>query len=317
MLFLRYLHVKLREKNNMNFKKLVIPDSFEEKLPELKQKTLKWTTVLNSGSKINSIANISFFQPNCQKPVGSFILVPALATNSKIDPLITAITYWALTHKYNVVNIDTFLGDFNSNIEQNTYPEFKTILTESIKFVQPHISNTYSIIIGHCVSATGITDVFNEEIKNGESLPVQAALFFAPWPVIPQMKYDALMNRCKYMESKGIDVFKLDIETQLKVAHMKFVCAMKDFTKEAENSQYEPEIMAQWQIPITFVVAGRDEISPHARAKEKFAQLKQLVPNTNKLSYLYLPERKHSFEKLYTDSKAIIDLIKTQRQKHL
>lgn len=300
----------------MLISKLGIPENFAEKLPDLKSKTLKWETIYKSGTQINSKSTISFYQsltPN----VGNLILIPGLASNSKIDPLMKAIQYWGLTHRYNIINIDSFLGDIENdvtpdNIHNNTYPELKTVLTGSIKFVQPYTMNKHTCVIGHCVSASLITDILNDCVKNQEQVPVQSAILFAPFPKIPQSKYDAIMSRRMQIETENKNISILDPVTTLKLKHMKFVCAMQEFVKSVENVAFEPKIIAQWGIPVSFVVAGRDKISPASRAKENFELLSKESGPT-KPQYLYLPERKHTFEQLYANYKDIIQIIKTQR----
>ena len=106
------------------FAKFGIPNNFDELLPGLRSKTLKWETVCRSGTKINSTANISFYQTT--NSYGTFILIPGLATNADVDPLMKSITFWALTHRYNIVKMDTFINDFLDEItpekmKLNTY----------------------------------------------------------------------------------------------------------------------------------------------------------------------------------------------------
>lgn len=302
----------------MIISKLGIPENFADKLPDLKSKTLKWETLYKSGTEKNSKTTISFYQ-SLNSNVGNLVLVPGMASNSKIDPLMKMIQYWGLTHRYNIINIDSFLGDFEKeitpdNIHDYDYSELKTVLQRSLKFIQPHIANKHSCIIGHCVSTTIITDMLNDDIKNGEALPVQSAILFAPFPKILPSKYDAIMSRRMQIEAENKNCAILDPITALKLKHMKFICAMHDFIETVEAIPFEPEIIAQWGIPVSFVVAGRDKISPATRAKENFEQITK-EQGTTKAQYLYLPERKHTFEQLYKNYNDIIQIIKTQRNK--
>lgn len=300
----------------MIISRLGLPENFADKLPELKSKTLKWKTLYKSGTKINSETTISFYQ-SLNPAIGNLVLVPGMATNSKVDPLMKMIQYWGLKHRYNIINIDSFLGDFEKDItpesvHDNNYSELKTVLSESIKFIQPHIVNKHTCIIGHCVSTTIITDILNDIVKNGEKLPVNSAILFAPFPKILPSKYDAIMLKRAQMETENKNVANLDPITALKLKHMKFICAMHGFIETVENIPFEPKTIAQWGIPVSFVVAGRDKISPAARAKENFEQISK-EQGTTKLQYLYLPERKHTFEQLYQNYNDIIQIIKTQR----
>ena len=44
-----------------NYLHIGVPENFNDLLPELKAKTLKWETVCYSGTKINNNAKISFY----------------------------------------------------------------------------------------------------------------------------------------------------------------------------------------------------------------------------------------------------------------
>lgn len=297
------------------YKEFGIPENFEEQLPELKTKTMKWETVCYSGTATNSKSTISFYKPIENKILGNLILVPGLATNSRVDPLMKSIQYWGLTHHYNIVNIDTFLNDFEQAdnhefIAKNTYPELKTILKQSIQFIRSHIDNNHTCIIGHCLSSTAITDVLNEFTKKRQPLPVQSAIFFAPWPIIPKSKFDTLKAYITKTESNPLPI---DSATRLKIQQKKFVYAMQNVVHQIEDSKFEPSIVAQWGIPVSYIVAGRDKTAPADRAKAHIELLTKEQGST-KFDYLYLPERQHTFENLYQEAKNIISVIKTQRQ---
>ena len=297
---------------------LGIPENFADKLQGLKSKTLKWETLYKSGTEKNSKTTISFYQ-SLNPAIGNLILVPGMATNSRIDPLMKMIQYWGLKHRYNIINIDSFLGDFEKditteNVHNNTYSELKTVLSGSLSFIQPHIVNKHACIIGHCVSTTIITDILNDNVKNEEKLPVNSAIFFAPFPKILPSKYDAIVSKRAQMETENKNIANLDPISALKLKHMNFICAMHEFIETVDTIPFEPKIIAQWGIPVSFVVAGRDKISPAMRAKENFEQITK-EQGTTKAQYLYLPERKHTFEQLYKNYNDIIQIIKTQRIK--
>ena len=300
----------------MIISRLGLPENFADELPNLKSKTLKWETSYKSGTQINSETTISFYQ-GLNPAIGNLILVPGMATNSKVDPLMRLIQYWGLTHRYNIINIDSFLGDFEKDVTADnannyTYSELKVGLSGSIRFIQPIVADKHTCIIGHCVSTTIITDIFKEYIKNREEIPVQSAIFFAPFPKFTKSKFDIIATKCAQMKKKNKSTENLDPITALKLKHMKFICAMHGFIETVENIPFEPEIVARWGIPVSLVIAGRDSISPATRAKENFERILK-EQGTTKLQYLYLPERKHTFEQLYKNYNDIIQIIKTQR----
>ena len=116
-----------------NYLHIGVPENFNDLLPVLKAKTLKWETVCYSGTKINNNAKISYDASFFPDSYGNIILSPGLGTNTDIDPLMRTITFWSLTHKYNIITFDTFLGQFcdvpSFEIAQkNTYSEFVSLL---------------------------------------------------------------------------------------------------------------------------------------------------------------------------------------------
>lgn len=299
-------------------KKIGIPENFDELLPDLKSKTLKWEAVCYSGTKINSSSTITFHQPVVSGSYGTLILIPGLATNNDFDPLMKSITYWALTHKYNVVHISTFINDFMNPVSpeqlaKNTYQEFQDIINQSLTFIQPYTLNQYSMVIGHCASANGIIDAFNNRVKNSEEIPVSSALLFAPWPKTPSQEYE---NSVLHLLTNEIErqskMSELDFISKIKLGHMNFLYSMNNFRSEIDNVTFEPDLMVKWDIPVTFVAAQRDKLSKPERVQKNYETLAGV---SNNFKYLYLVNRKHSFEKLYTDSQAIINLIKSQKPK--
>lgn len=297
---------------------LGIPDNFEDKFPELQAKTLKWHTVCNSGTQINSTSSVSFFQTTQRSVLGNLILVPALATNSDVDPLMRCIQYWGLTHGYNVINIDTFLGDFNQDVSpeqlrNNNYPEFKNILTHSLRSVYSFTNNRHTCIIGHCVTTSSIIDILNDCVKKQEKMPVQSAMFFAPWPVITPLHFKSILLHRLQIEEEIKQTGIVDKNTKTKIQQMKYFYAMEHFVREIENIKFEPEIMSKWGIPASFIVASKDKFSPAQRIEQYINVLKS-HKNANNFSYLYLQDKKHSFEQLACDVNSALKLLKLQRQ---
>ena len=298
----------------MTNKSLGLPENFADRLPELRQKTLKWQTVYHSGSKINSAATITFHQAVSDKSLGTIILIPGLATNNNFDPLMSSVSYWGLTHKYNIVTIDTFINDFLSEIKPekikfNTYEEFKTIIYQSLKFVQSYNPNSYHIAVGHCASSNGITGTFNDCVKQSLPIPVQSALLFAPFSKTPSETFE---NSVKRLLSSTLNDVKRtnDPVAKIKVKHLSFLAAMENFIKEEEAVSFEPDLMVQWNIPVTFVTGQLDKISPFDRINKYTEILNQKSSN---FKHLYLKNKKHNFATLYTDTNAIIEIIRSQR----
>ena len=298
----------------MNLDKLALPQDFEEKLPELKQRTLKWQTVYNSGTDINSSATISFYEQTNGAPIGNLVLLPALAANTNIDPLMKSVIYWGLTHKYNITCIDTFLSDFETeigpnNIKQFTYSEFKGLVHQSFKFITPYIIKN-TCVIAHCIGSVGITGVFNDCVTNGEKIPVQSAIFFAPWPKTSNQRFNALKTLQKRMEKHPENL--VDAKIQKKFQHIKFTSTLQELGLMASDVKFEPEIINQWKIPVTYIAAGHDNIAPASRIAENFNVLHNMS-NGKYFKYIYLPNANHTFHVSPNDTKTIISIIKSSR----
>ena len=298
-----------------SYSKFGIPDDFEEILTELKQRTLKWQTLYHSGTKINSQATISFHSALTDKPFGNLVLVPGLATNSKIDPLTKSITYWGLTHQYNVFTIDTILGDFETNVNQDnaykyTFDEVKNILHQTFRFITPY-TNQKACITGHCISTILITAIFNDYVKNNQQNPFHSAIFFAPWPEITKQKYTAMEAYYKILQNQPKPWGDI---TKAKIQHLKYVLSLYKLRHLDIQQQFEPEIMNKWQIPVTFVAANRDNIAPASHINTNVDILRSL-PNGKYFNYLRFPNATHTFHNAYQDTDSVLQLIKSQRKK--
>lgn len=300
-----------------------IPNNFEELLPDLKSKTLKWETICYSGTKINQSAKIQYYAAVATNPYGDIILSPGLGTNTSIDPLMKTLTFWALTHRHNVITFDTFLGDFSENIsfeiaQRNTYPEFVSLLESCVKFIEPYSVASKNIIIGHSAGATGIIDALNNIVKKEEKLNVGSVMLFAPW--VSTEWFDAfkdiIYKRC---DSNGFEnphkilpIMNIFDADQTKTA--RYMCIMPKFLSEMEDSPFRPELMNKWNTYITLVAGEKDRKVSTETLKQRFEELTK-QSNRNLFQFIVLPEAKHSFLKIYANNQSVISLIKSQRKK--
>lgn len=139
---------------------LFIPNNFDQLLPELKQKTFKWRTEYTSGSNTPTTAYIEYYAVT-GKTNNNLILLPGIASNTDIEPLMKMLTFWGLTHKYNIYCLNTFLSDFQRNISldaarKNTVPEFISLTANGLNLIHdqylpvstPTQHMDYSAIIG-------------------------------------------------------------------------------------------------------------------------------------------------------------------------
>lgn len=305
------------------FAQFGVPDDFNEKLPDLKEKTLKWETVCYSGTKINQSAKISYYATVSSNPYGDIILSPGLGTNTDIDPLMKTIHYWGLTHRYNIITFNTFLGDFieTPSFEQaqiNTYPEFVTLLESCIKFIEPYSIASKNILIGHSAGATGIVDALNNIVQKEEKVNINSVMLFAPW--VSKEWFDAFRDMIyKRCESNNFDnphniLPLLNIFDAEKTGITRYMSIMPKFLTEMENSPFRPDLMNKWNTYITIIAGEKDrKISTQALQMRFQALMKE--SNRNLFQFIILPDAKHSFLSIYKNNQSVISLIKSQRKK--
>ena len=305
------------------YKQFGIPDNFEELLPELKTKTLKWETVCYSGTKINNSAKISYFATFANNPYGNIILSPGLGTNTDIDPLMKMLTFWALTHRHNVITFNTFLGDFNEMpsfeiAQRNTYPEFVSLLESCVKFIEPYSVKQNTILMGHSVGATGIIDAMNNIAKQDIKINVNSVMLFAPW-VVPEWHdffKDTIYKRCdsSHFENPHKILPLTNIFDAYECGKTRYVSIMPKFYTDIHETPFRPDLMNKWNTYITLVAGEKDRKSPPEQMQEKFEEL-QKQPNRNLFKFIILPNAKHSFLNIYANNQSVISLIKSQRKK--
>lgn len=305
------------------FAQFGVPDDFNEKLPDLKSKTLKWETICYSGTKINQSAKISYYATFANNPYGDIILSPGLGTNTSIDPLMKTLTYWALTHRYNVITFDTFLGDFTDTIsfetaQRNTYPEFVALLESCIKFIEPYSIAQKNILIGHSAGATGTIDALNNIVKKEEKLNIGSVMLFAPW--VSKEWFDSfkemIYHRC---ESNGFEnphkiLPVMNVFNSEHSSSGRYMTIMPKFLTDMEESPFRPDLMNKWNTYITIVAGEKDRKISTEALQERFSELMK-QSNRNLFQFIVLPEAKHSFLKIYANNQSVISLIKSQRKR--
>ena len=314
----------LKQGENMDhYKKFGIPNNFEELLPELKLKSLKWEAVCYSGTQINNSAKISYYEIMTNNSYGSIILSPGLGTNTDIDPLMKMVTFWALTHRYNIITFNTFLGVFQDepsfeSAQKNTYPEFIALLESCIKFTERYFTNQKRILVGHSAGATGVIDAFNNIAEKDEKTNINSVMLFAPWSCAEWHEYfkETIYKRC---DSNGFDnKYEILPITNLfdgwENKKCRYVSVLPKFFDEMGQSPFRPDLMNKWNTYVTLVAAEKDKKAPPVHIKKRFEELEK-QPNKNLFEYILLPNAKHSFLKIYENNQSVISLIKSQRKK--
>jgi pimeloyl-ACP methyl ester carboxylesterase len=305
------------------YKKFGIPDNFEELLPDLKVKTLKWETFCYSGTEINNSAKISYYATNVAKQYGNIILSPGLATNTDVDPLMKMLTFWSLTHHYNVITFNTFLGDFQEkpsfeSAQKNTYPEFTALLESCIKFTKQYFTKQQNIVVGHSAGATGVIDALNNIVEKNEKTSVSSVMLFAPWSCLEWHKSfeETIYKRC---ESNGFDnphkiLPVTNIFDTWTSGKCRYISVLPKFFEEMYNTPFRPDLMNKWNTYVTIVAGEKDRKSPPQQIQKKFEELKK-QDNADLFKFIVLPNAKHSFLKIYENNQSVISLIKSQRKK--
>ena len=314
----------IQEAKIMNkIRQIGVPNNFNELLPELKAKTLKWETVCYSGTKINNNAKISFYASLASDSYGNIILSPGLGTNTDIDPLMKTITFWSLTHKYNIITFDTFLGQFCpipsfETAQKNTYSEFVSLLETCIKFIEPYSVKQNAILIGHSAGATGIIDALNNIAENGNQTHIRSVMLFAPWA--SKQWHDYLKGFIyKHYQRYCVDdphqilpicnIFNQDYDKS------GYVTILPQFFTDMENSSFRPDLMNKWQTYITLVAGEKDKKVPTEILQKRFEELSR-QSNRNMFKFIVLPDERHSFLNIHSDTQSVINLIKSQRIKN-
>ena len=305
------------------YKQFGIPSNFDELLPDLKSKTLKWETVCYSGTKINQSAKISYYATISTNPYGDIILSPGLGTNTDIDPLMKMLTFWALTHRHNVITLNTFLGEFSENpsFEQaqiNTYQEFVSLLESSIKFIEPYSIASKNILIGHSAGATGIIDALNNIAKKEEKININSVMLFAPWASEEwhETFKELVYTRCKSNNFENpnkilpiMNIFDADLTKT-----SRYMSIMPKFFNDMDNSPFRPDLMNKWNSYITIIAGEKDKKAPKEVLEQRFQELEK-QSNRNLFKFIVLPNAKHSFLHIYENNQSVISLIKSQRKR--
>lgn len=304
-----------------NYKKFGIPDDFDKLLPELKDKTLRWETVCRSGTEINNNAKISYYASVAPYSYGNIVLSPGLGTNTDIDPLMGAVTFWALTHRYNIITIDTFLGQFLEKpsfeiAQKNTYNEFIASLESCVKFIEPYCINKPSLLIGHSAGATGITDALNNIVSKKRKINFQSVMLFAPWA---SKEWHDYFKEIVCRHNKPHNPYKFlpiinmfDIE---KYGSARYTPILPDFLDDMEKSVFKPDLMNKWNTHITIVVGAKDRKVSEETLHKRYEELVKQSSDKNRFQFIVLPNAKHSFIQIHKDTQSVINLIKSQRIK--
>lgn len=304
--------------------RIQIPANFQEILPELKEKTFKWRFEYSSRTELSSVGYITHFSPVSTRPInGSIILSPGLASNCDTEPLMQAITYWALTKNFNIYTITTFLGDFKSEnsselAHRHTFPEFINLMEMGLGIIEEQCQNQWTCLIGHSVGGLGIIEFLNRRIQANKPLNFSSAILFAPYVTHQWLDFSKTFYRERNCPPETTDaefahtpiglISPHDVFTSKQV---RYISILPSFYDEMDAVEFRPDLMSKYQIPVTFVAGGRDKKSPTKMLQERVQTLQSITGN-HQFKLIEFSNSKHSFIDQHRDYRAVIDLIKTQ-----
>ncbi len=307
-------------------KKVLIRPDFQNILPQLKVRAYKWRMEYTSQTTIKSIGHITHYSVT-DTPHANIILCPGLASNTENEPLMQAVTYWALKHKYNIYSIDTFLADFKPTVSpelaaSNTFPEFIKLMDTGLDILEKQCRGTWTTIVAHSAGATGTFEIFNRRIADDKKLRFNAAIMFAPY--ITENNIDPVLNiyraRYHYTEMPDSEFAHIPLgfgspHDLLQSGQMRYVTVFPQFFKDMSAVKLNPDVMNQYNIPITIVGGGHDKKVTIQSLLNLYKKLRA-TPNGNLFKFVNFQNSKHSFIDQHKDWSAIIELIHAQYVKN-
>lgn len=299
-----------------------IPKNYTKELPALRDKYFAWKMDFSSKTDLATTGHITHYEIHGPESRGNFVLVPGLASNTEIEPLMQAITYWSLKHKYNIYSLDTFLGDFQSDVSavaaaKNTVPEFIDLMDAGLEIISRMSVGKWTCVVGHSLGGMGTIEVFNRRVQQKRSLGFSGAILFAPFVVrdwfdfvlqfIKHYQYPDLSDEEFIKKPVGIvSPHDMSITKQ-----MRYISIWPGFYDDMDNIKPRPDLMAQYDMPVTIVAGGLDRKSPVEYMHSIYDEVRR-YPNGDRMKFVEFPNSRHSFMEQYSDWQAILQLIKSQ-----
>ena len=298
-------------------------NNFEQELNAVKSKTLKWQTICYSGTHINQSATISAYTSLNPNSCGDIVLFPGLAANTNIDPLMKTLMFWGLTHRRNVFCIDTFLGDFKEkpsaeDAQKNTYPEFVSLIEQSIKFIQPFTIPNKNTLIGHSAGATGLTDALNNLTAHNINTNAGSVILFAPCFGTQQLgainktiKRRIISNQGEMPENMLPLASIFDVWQSKKMRH---IYIPQNFVSDMFTSVFKADLIVQWNTHVTIVAAENDTKVSLNHLQQCYEQT-ILQSDSDVFKFVLLPKTPHSILLPNSNNYKIINVVKNQKTK--
>ena len=301
---------------------------YKNELPALKDAAFRWELKYSSRTENKTIGQISYYSVNNTPSDNCIILAPGLASNTRSEPLMRIIEYWALTVKYDVYCLDTFLGNFLPEQSQelatkHTFAEYIDLIDTGLDRIESECKAnkyTYSCLIGHSVGATGIFEIYNKRINDRKKLRFSASVLFAPYLCDEFVTYIKNFYKHRYFTPEIPDEEFNNKAIGISSPHeprpdgkFTYISVLPNIFDDVKQSEFKPELMDRYNIPITLVAGGRDRKSPPEELRKKYNILKS-GKNGHLWKFVIFKDSKHSFIDQYGDWRAIIRLIQSQKK---
>ncbi|MBP3397886.1 MAG: hypothetical protein J6K82_03065 [Alphaproteobacteria bacterium] len=305
-----------------------IPDNYSDVLSELKGRSFQWEMNFSSRTENKTIGHISHYAIGSDAATNCLILIPGLGSNTRTEPLMKVVAYWALKNHHDVYCLDTFLGDFLPNIsqelaEKHTFSEYIDLIDTGLDIIEKDVKAKkydYSCLIGHSAGATGTFEIYNKRISERKKLRFSASIMFAPYLTRSFTTY--IHNFYK----RNADKENFDEQVFLKSAigicsphepmgvnGFQKVSVLPTIFNDVDSVDFRPDLMDRYGIPITLVAGGRDKKSPPEELRKKYNILRG-GKNGNLWKFVVFKDSRHSFIDQYKDFGAILRLIQSQKR---
>jgi hypothetical protein len=301
---------------------------YKTELPALKNAAFRWELKYSSKTENKTIGQISYYSVNNTPANNCIILVPGLGSNTRSEPLMRTIEYWALKVKYDVYCLDTFLSDFLPELSQelaqkHTFAEFIDLIDTGLDKIESECKTNkynYSCLIAHSAGATGIFEIYNKRIKERKKLRFTASVMFAPYTCANFTTYIKNVYRQRYFKPETPEAEFNNTVVGMPSPHeprpegkINYISILPQIFDDIEHVEFRPELMDKYNIPITLVAGGRDKKSPPEELRKKYNILKS-GKNGHLWKFITFKKSKHSFIDQHNDWLAIIKLILSQKK---
>lgn len=305
-----------------------IPDNYSDVLKDLKGKHFRWEMNFCSRTENKTIGHVTHYSIGDGPAKNCLILIPGLASNTRTEPLMKVIEYWALMNKHDVYCLDTFLGDFLPDIsqdlaEKHTFAEYVDLIDAGLDVIEKDVKDKkyeHACLVGHSAGATGVFEVYNKRIRERKKLRFNASVMFAPYLTHEFTDFiHAFYKRFSFGGQISDSQFKKSAiginsphESLPDCAYPK-VSILPTFYNDMDSVEFRPDLMDKYCIPITLVAAGRDRKSPPDELRKKYNVLRE-GKNGSLWKFLVFKDSRHSFMDQHKDWNTILRLIQSQKR---